>query len=107
MAGKEKVDIKRSDDFEEVDAELTRAIEELDFTIGRVTAIFDGTSDENGPVAVDGDAASAVSDVVDPTASDSEVAPAEETDAINELESVDNEKSTSAKDSEPAADSAE
>jgi hypothetical protein len=50
MASKEKVDIKRSDQFQEVDEELSRAMEELDCTIDRVSAIFDGTADENGPV---------------------------------------------------------
>jgi len=50
MAGKEKVDIKRSDQFQEVDDELTRVMAELDFTIERVSAIFDGAIDENNPV---------------------------------------------------------
>ena len=40
MAGKEKVDIKRSDQFQEMDEELTRAMEELDSTIDRVSLIF-------------------------------------------------------------------
>ncbi|MCF6284803.1 MAG: hypothetical protein L3K26_06410 [Candidatus Hydrogenedentes bacterium] len=49
MASKEKVDIKRSDQFQEVDEELSRAMAELDCTIDRVSAIFEGTADENGP----------------------------------------------------------
>lgn len=51
MAGKEKVDIKRSDQFQEVDEELARAMADLDSTIERVSAIFDGTADENTPEA--------------------------------------------------------
>jgi hypothetical protein len=46
MAGKEKVAIQRSDQFQEVDEELTRAMADLDDTIGRVSAIFDGDEDE-------------------------------------------------------------
>lgn len=44
MASKEKVDIKRSDQFQEVDEELTRAMAELDSTIERVSLIFQGDS---------------------------------------------------------------
>lgn len=40
MASKEKVDIKRSDQFQEMDELLTRAMEELDSTIDRVSLIF-------------------------------------------------------------------
>ena len=47
MAGKEKVSIKRSDQFQEVDEELSRVMEELDMTIERVSAIFDGKSEED------------------------------------------------------------
>jgi len=42
---KEKVDIKRSDQFQEVDEELTRAMAELDSTIERVSLIFQSDSD--------------------------------------------------------------
>ena len=49
MSGKEKVDIIRSDQFQEVDEELSRAMAELDFTIERVSAIFEGAVDENNP----------------------------------------------------------
>lgn len=52
MAGKEKVDIKRSDQFQEVDEELTRVMAELDFTIERVSAIFEGAVDENSPAVL-------------------------------------------------------
>jgi len=45
MANKEKVDIKRSDKFQEVDEELTRAMAELDSTIERVSLIFQPESD--------------------------------------------------------------
>ncbi len=45
MANKEKVDIKRSDMFQEVDEELTRAMAELDSTIERVSLIFQPESD--------------------------------------------------------------
>lgn len=44
-ASKEKVDIKRSDQFQEVDEELTRAMAELDSTIERVSLIFQSDSD--------------------------------------------------------------
>ena len=47
MAGKEKVPIKRSDQFQEVDEELSRVMEELDMTIERVSAIFDSKSEED------------------------------------------------------------
>ena len=47
MAGKEKVSIKRSDQFQEVDEELSRVMEELDMSIERVSAIFDGKSEED------------------------------------------------------------
>lgn len=40
MANKEKVEIKRSDQFQEVDDELTRAMADLDSTIERVSMIF-------------------------------------------------------------------
>ena len=50
MASKEKVTIKRSDQFQEVDEELSRAIADLDCTIERVSAIFDGDADEDSPV---------------------------------------------------------
>lgn len=46
MAGKEKVDIKRSDQFQEVDDELTRAMAELDSTIERVSLIFQAGDDD-------------------------------------------------------------
>lgn len=45
MASKEKVEIKRSDKFQEVDEELTRAMAELDSTIERVSLIFQPESD--------------------------------------------------------------
>ena len=45
MARKEKVEIKRSDKFQEVDEELTRAMAELDSTIERVSLIFQPESD--------------------------------------------------------------
>ena len=45
MAGKEKVDIKRSDQFQEMDEELTRAMEELDSTIDRVSQLFQSEAD--------------------------------------------------------------
>jgi hypothetical protein len=45
---KEKVDIKRSDQFQEVDEELTRAMAELDSTIERVSLIFQSDSDLPG-----------------------------------------------------------
>jgi len=48
MANKEKVDIKRSDQFQEMDEELTRAMEELDCTIDRVSLIFQSESPEAG-----------------------------------------------------------
>lgn len=44
-ANKEKVDIKRSDQFQEVDEELTRAMAELDSTIERVSLIFQSDAD--------------------------------------------------------------
>lgn len=44
-ANKEKVDIRRSDQFQEVDDELTRAMAELDSTIERVSLIFQSDSD--------------------------------------------------------------
>ena len=44
-ANKEKVDIKRSDQFQEVDEELTRTMAELDSTIERVSLIFQSDSD--------------------------------------------------------------
>lgn len=44
-ANKEKVEIKRSDQFQEVDEELTRAMAELDSTIERVSLIFQSDSD--------------------------------------------------------------
>lgn len=49
MAGKEKVDIKRSDQFQEVDDELTRAMAELDSTIERVSLIFQAGDDNELP----------------------------------------------------------
>ncbi len=45
MAHKEKVEIKRSDKFQEVDEELTRAMAELDSTIERVSLIFQPESE--------------------------------------------------------------
>lgn len=45
---KEKVDIRRSDQFQEVDEELTRAMAELDSTIERVSLIFQSDSDLPG-----------------------------------------------------------
>lgn len=45
---KEKVDIKRSDQFQEVDEELTRAMAELDSTIERVSLIFQSDSELPG-----------------------------------------------------------
>ncbi len=58
MANKEKVDIKRSDTFQEVDDELTRAMAELDSTIERVSLIFQPESDalaasEGAPKLID------------------------------------------------------
>ena len=44
-ANKEKVDIRRSDQFQEVDDELTRAMAELDSTIERVSLMFQSDSD--------------------------------------------------------------
>lgn len=53
MANKEKVEIVRSDQFQEVDDELTRAMAELDSTIERVSLIFQANADapesEGGP----------------------------------------------------------
>jgi len=45
MANKEKIDIKRSDQFQEVDDELTRAMAELDSTIERVSLVFQAEAD--------------------------------------------------------------
>ena len=45
---KEKVDIRRSDQFQEVDEELTRAMAELDSTIERVSLIFQSGTDLPG-----------------------------------------------------------
>lgn len=46
MASKEKVDIRRSDQFQEVDEELARAMADLDSTIERVNAILHPESEE-------------------------------------------------------------
>lgn len=45
MSNKEKVDIRRSDQFQEVDEELTRAMAELDSSIERVSLIFQANAD--------------------------------------------------------------
>ena len=45
MSNKEKVEIRRSDQFQEVDEELTRAMAELDSTIERVSMIFQANAD--------------------------------------------------------------
>jgi hypothetical protein len=67
---KEKVDIKRSDQFQEVDEELTRAMAELDSTIERVSLIFQSDSDlpgmDDDPEAVVADASEAVGEADEP-----------------------------------------
>lgn len=51
MASKEKVDIKRSDQFQEMDEELTKAMEELDSTIDRVSLLFQTEQRDAGPAS--------------------------------------------------------
>lgn len=52
MANKEKVQIKRSDQFQEVDEELSRAMADLDSTIERVSEILQsGAADGPEPGA--------------------------------------------------------
>lgn len=57
MASKEKVDIRRSEQFQEMDEALTRAMAELDSTIDRVSALFQADGNSGGPE--DGDAPNA------------------------------------------------
>lgn len=53
MASKEKVDIKRSDQFQEVDEELSRAMADLDSTIERVNALLHPESEEGDLLAAE------------------------------------------------------
>lgn len=53
MSNKEKVDIKRSDQFQEMDEALTQAMAELDSTIDRVSAIFGAADQEIQPQILD------------------------------------------------------
>jgi len=78
MAGKEKVDIKRSDQFQEMEDALAKAMEDLDSTMNRVSALF-----ETGDDALPDSAASAVaeSDEQAPAEPDSEAAGQPDADA--------------------------
>lgn len=51
MASKEKVDIQRSEQFQEMDDALTRAMAELDSTIDRVSALFQSDGPDAPPEA--------------------------------------------------------
>ncbi|MBX3178242.1 MAG: hypothetical protein KF886_12845 [Candidatus Hydrogenedentes bacterium] len=51
MASKEKVDIRRSEQFQEMDDALTRAMAELDSTIDRVSALFQPDGPDAPPEA--------------------------------------------------------
>lgn len=53
MASKEKVDIKRSDQFQEMEDALTQAMADLDSTLDRVSAVF--RQEEDGPEGADAD----------------------------------------------------
>lgn len=81
MAGKEKVDIKRSDQFQEMEDALAKAMEDLDSTMNRVSALF-----ETGDDAQPDSAASAVaeSDEQAPAEPDSEAASQPEADATGQ-----------------------